>query len=101
MATISSHILARYAADAALEIDGVERLAGSAFPLHRPVRISEEGGATHVELHLVVAWGASIPDVGRGVQRRVAAYLEQMAKVQPGRIDVVVDEIAPAEVSPS
>jgi uncharacterized alkaline shock family protein YloU len=47
-----------------------------------------------VELHISVDWGASIPDVGREVQRRVAAYLERMAGVRPEAVDVVVDEIA-------
>ena len=38
---------------------------------------------------------ASIPDVGRGVQERVAAYLDQMANVDPEAVDVIVDQIGP------
>jgi uncharacterized alkaline shock family protein YloU len=48
-----------------------------------------------VELHLAVEWGVSIPEVGREVQQRVAAYLERMAKVDPEAVDVIVDEIGP------
>jgi uncharacterized alkaline shock family protein YloU len=48
-----------------------------------------------VELHLAVEWGASIPEVGREVQRRVGAYLQQMANVEPDEVDVIVDEIGP------
>jgi uncharacterized alkaline shock family protein YloU len=93
--TISSDILASYAADAAQEVDGVRGLVESAIPRHKGVRISEEEGRVRVELHLAVEWGSSVLDVGRGVQQRVAAYLDRMAKVNPEAVDVIVDEIGP------
>jgi uncharacterized alkaline shock family protein YloU len=96
MATISSDILASYAADAAREVNGVRGLVESALHRHKGVRIIDDEGRLRVELHLAVEWGASIPDVGREVQQRVAAYLERMAKVDPEAIDVIVDEIGPA-----
>ena len=95
MATISSDILASYAADAAREVEGVRGLVESALHRHRGVRISDDEGRVRVELHLAVDWGASIPEVGREVQQRVAAYLERMAKVDPEAVDVIVDEIGP------
>ncbi len=95
MATISSDILASYAADAAREVDGVRGLVESALHRHKGVRIADDEGRVRVELHLAVEWGASIPEVGRDVQQRVAAYLERMAKVDPEAIDVIVDEIGP------
>jgi len=101
MAKISSHILARYAADAALEIDGVAQLAGTPLHLHKPVRVSEEEGVTRIELRLVMDWGASIPDVAVAVQQRVGEYLEQMARVRPGWVDVVVEAIATHEPGPN
>jgi uncharacterized alkaline shock family protein YloU len=94
-ATISSDILASYAADAAREVDGVRGLVESALHRHKGVRIVDDGGGVRVELHLAVEWGASIPTVGREVQRRVAAYLARMAKVDPEAVDVIVDEIGP------
>ena len=94
-ATISSDILASYAADAAREVDGVRGLVESAIPRHKGVRISEEDGRVRLELHLAVQWGSSVPAVGREVQQRVAAYLARMAKVEPESIDVIVDEIGP------
>jgi uncharacterized alkaline shock family protein YloU len=93
MATISSDILASYAADAAREVEGVRGLVESTLYRHKGVRIVEEDGHVRVELHLAIDWGASIPDVGREVQRRVAAYLTRMASVAPESVDVVVDEI--------
>jgi uncharacterized alkaline shock family protein YloU len=95
MATISSDILASYAADAAREVDGVRGLVESALHRHKGVRISDDDGRVRVELHLAVEWGTSIPEVGREVQQRVKAYLERMAKVEPEAVDVIVDEIGP------
>jgi uncharacterized alkaline shock family protein YloU len=93
--TISSDILASYAADAAREVDGVKGLVESALHRHKGVRIVDDDGRVRVELHLAVEWGASLPEVGRNVQRHVAAYLERMAKVDTDAVDVIVDEIGP------
>jgi len=87
-ASISTEILARYAADAASEIEGVRSLAG-----RRGVKVGEEEGVVSVELHLVVEWGASIPTIGRSVQARVREYLGRMADVEPHVVDVTVDEV--------
>lgn len=94
-ATISTDVLARYAADAAREVSGVRRLSGSAVPLRRGVKIVSDEHGLRVELHLAVDWGASIPELGANVQRRVREYLTRMAHVEPQRVDVVVDEIGP------
>jgi uncharacterized alkaline shock family protein YloU len=96
MPTISSDVLATYAADAAREVEGVRGLVESALHRHKGVRIAQDDGRVRVELHLAVEWGASIPEVGSEVQRRVAAYLGRMAKVEPDAVDVIVDEVGPA-----
>ena len=89
-ASISADILARYAGDAALEVEGVLELAG-----RRGAKVTGENGAVQVELHLVVEWGASIPAVGRLVQERVREYLWNMADVEPAVVEVVVDAVGP------
>jgi uncharacterized alkaline shock family protein YloU len=96
-ASISTEILARYAADAAREVDGVRGLAESPLPRRHAVRVSEVDGAVRVELHVVLEWGASIPAVGRLVQARVREYLRHMADVEPAAVDVVVDAVGPDE----
>ena len=96
-AQISTDILARYAADAASEVAGVRSLVDRALPRHRGVRIGRDDRAVTAEVHVEVEWGASIPDVGRAVQRRVADYLETMADARPARVDVVVDDIGPRD----
>ena len=94
-ASISTEILARYAADAAKEVDGVRGLAESPLPRKNAVRVSGENGAVRIELHLVTEWGASIPTVGRAVQEHVREYLRNMADIEPAAVEVVVDAIGP------
>jgi uncharacterized alkaline shock family protein YloU len=94
-ASITSEILASYAADAAREVAGVRGFVESTLHRHRGVRVLEADGSVRVELHVAIEWGASIPEVGREVQRQVAAYLERMAKVEPEAVNVIVDEIGP------
>lgn len=92
-ARISPDVLARYAADAAREVPGVSGLVEGHLPRQRGVQVDDEGERLSVELHIAVVWGASLPEVGREVQRRVAEYLVRMADAPPAAIDVVVDEI--------
>jgi uncharacterized alkaline shock family protein YloU len=89
MASISADVLARYAGDAAREVEGVRGLAR-----RRATKITEQDGRVTVELHLGVEWGASIPAVGRAVQERVRGYLARMADLDSVTVDVVVDEVA-------
>jgi len=92
-ASISTEILARYAADAAREVEGVRGLADRPLPRRQAVRVTGANGAVRVELHLVLEWGASIPQVGRLVQERVREYLRSMADVEPEAVHVVVDAV--------
>jgi uncharacterized alkaline shock family protein YloU len=92
-ATISTDVLARYAGDAAREVAGVRGLVEKPIPRHRGVRVTSGDDGVEIEIHVSVAWGASIPRVGRDVQARVAEYLASMADVHPAAVDVIVDEI--------
>jgi uncharacterized alkaline shock family protein YloU len=90
---ISSDVLATYAVDATREVEGVTGIVESPLHRHRGVRVAEDDGAVRIELHVAVAWGASVPEVGTAVQRRVTEYLGRMADVVPAAVDVVVDEV--------
>jgi uncharacterized alkaline shock family protein YloU len=92
-ASISTDILARYAGDAAMEVEGVRSLVSSQLPRHKGVRIEEPDGRLRIELHVAVEWGVSIPEVGRRLQERVREYIAGMADVDVGEVAVVVDEI--------
>jgi uncharacterized alkaline shock family protein YloU len=92
-ASVATDVLASYAADAALEVEGVARLVEGRLPRQNGVRVSGDDGM-ELELHLALDWGAPAERVGAEVQRRVADYLERMVGARPRSVDVVVDEIA-------
>jgi uncharacterized alkaline shock family protein YloU len=80
---ISSDVLARYAADAAAEVPGV----------HTKQRRGARVNGLEVEVHVVIDYGADIPEVASEVQKRVIEYLGQMADVKPASVDVIVDDV--------
>ena len=84
---ISNDVLARYAGDAALEVDGVSGLARDA------AEISGADGAVDIDVHVDLAWGAGAESVARQVQARVTEYIERMANVHVGSVDVVVERV--------
>ena len=85
-AVVSPDVVARYAADAAREVDGV---AGIVEGVRKGIRV-EDG---EIELHLALRWGVSIPEIGSAVQERVADYLERMVDSRPAAVNVVVEEV--------
>jgi uncharacterized alkaline shock family protein YloU len=85
-AVVSPEVVARYAADAAREVEGV---AGVVEGVRKGIRVEGE----EIELHLSVRFGASIPEVGAAVQRQVADYLEQMTDTRPAAVNVVVEAV--------
>ena len=85
---ISPDVLARYAADAAREVEGVRGLVGR----NDGVKVAREEGRVGVELHLELEWGANAGTVGAAVQAHVADCLARMADVRPDTVDVIVDE---------
>ena len=84
---ILNDVLARYAGDAALEAGGVSGLTRDA------AEVTGSDGAFDVDLHVELAWGAGAEEVSKDVQRRVAEYLERMANVRVGSVDVVVERV--------
>jgi uncharacterized alkaline shock family protein YloU len=94
-ARISPDVLASYAADAAAEVAGVRSLAESPLPGRKGVRVTTQGDSVEIELQLAVEWGASLPELGRGVQTGVREYLARMVDVEPAAVDVVVARNAP------
>ena len=92
---ISSEVLARYAADAAREVSGVAGLAESSVHRDRPVEISGSSDSTEITVRVQLEWGSSAADVAREVQRRVAEYLERMAKLTIASVDVVIAGVGP------
>jgi len=80
---ISPDVLARYAADAAADVPGV----------HTKQRRGARVTGSEVEVHVVIDYGANIPDVAAEIQQRVSDYLAQMADMRPSSVNVVVDDV--------
>ena len=92
-AVISHDVLASYAADAARDVEGVHELVDGPRR-HKGVRVTEEGGATTVELYVAVDWGVLAPEVATAIQSRVAEDLVRTARIPPVAVDVVVVGVA-------
>ena len=103
-AHISHAVIATYVAAAALEVEGVAGLSAGGFRVFdrrqdperasRGVRVRSDGDRVALELHLVTAWGASIPQVAEEVERQVRAYLRSMVDLEVSELAVLVDDVA-------
>jgi uncharacterized alkaline shock family protein YloU len=96
-ALISPEVLARYAADAAREVEGVRRVVIGHVRRQPAVKVELREGSVWVQVPVVVDYGIPIAPVAREVQRRVRRYLKVMADVYPAAVEVVVAGIEPGE----
>jgi uncharacterized alkaline shock family protein YloU len=105
-AHISQAVIATYAADAAREVDGVYALLGGHFGsldrrtdperAAKAVRVSSRGEGVALDVHVLVAWGASIPDVTAQVDSAVRGNLASMVDLDDVDVTVHIDGLAPA-----
>ena len=106
---ISTEVLGKIARCAALEVDGVAEVScGSQNKkvkdlleranVQLPVVVEMKDGTAEITLHLVVAFGARIPDVAEKVQENVKSAVQSMANITVSRVDLVIAGLAvPAE----
>ena len=92
---ISEEVLASIAAAAALEVEGVagmaahlaERLGKS---LTRGVHVKIEETYVTVDVSILMAYGATIPEVAKAVQENVKTAVESMTALQVAAVNVNV-----------
>ena len=87
--TLTAAALTRLVAQAVAEVDGAR--------LRRPKRgleVRHGDGRAAVELELSGRFGASLPDLARAVQERVADALAQTTGLEVERVDVEIAEVA-------
>jgi uncharacterized alkaline shock family protein YloU len=96
-ALISPEVLARYAADAAREVEGVHRVITGHLRRQPGVRVRVGEDGVHVQIPVVLEYGMPIAPVAREVQRRVRRYLKVMADVDLSAVDVVVAQVEPGK----
>ena len=100
---ISEEVLAGIAAAAALEVDGVSGLAANLGgdiaelmgkkSLSKGVRIQMEDEKVTAELSILMAYGHTIPEVGRAVQEGVKNAVESMTGLEIAAVNVNVGGI--------
>lgn len=86
--SVAARVLAELVTRAAGDVDGVVTVRSG-----RALHVHVEDGAPAVELAVVAAMGAPLPDVGRRLQERVAAALETALGTAPRRVDVTIESI--------
>ena len=97
---ISEEVLAAIAAAAALEVEGIGGLAanlGSDIAellgkknLAKGVRVKMEEEKVEVELSVLVAYGYTIPEIGKAIQDNVKQAVESMAGFEVASVNVNV-----------
>jgi uncharacterized alkaline shock family protein YloU len=86
--TVSPGALTELVAQAAETVDGASVRRG-----RRRLELELEDGRARVKLELTVRYGASLPEVARAVQERVADALTTMCRVEVDAVDVSVEEV--------
>jgi uncharacterized alkaline shock family protein YloU len=104
---ISDDIVAKVAAAAAREVDGVEALRGGGIRrgwvraserLQGGARVKVDDGRATIGLRLVVRYGVAIPAVVEEVRARVVERVEFATGLTVARVDIgVVDVVGPQE----
>lgn len=92
-ALISPEVLARYAADAAREVEGVRRVVTGHLRRQPGVRVEMNDAGVLVRVPVAMQYGIPIAPVAREVQQRVRRYLKVMADVDPAAVEVVVVQV--------
>lgn len=100
---ISEEVLAAISAAAALEVEGVSSLAanlGSDIAellgkknLAKGVRVKMEDDKVEVDLSVLIAYGHTIPDMGKAVQEGVKGAIESMTGLEVASVNVNVGGI--------
>ncbi|MBR8742230.1 Asp23/Gls24 family envelope stress response protein [Nocardiopsis sp. MG754419] len=107
---IADHVVAKIAGMAAREVGGVHRMGGGAGRAFDAVReripgstststaargVAVEVGQTQtaVDIHLIVDYGISIPDLAAVVRRNVTAAVERMTGLEVTEVNITIDDI--------
>jgi uncharacterized alkaline shock family protein YloU len=93
---ISADVVARYAADAAREVDGVSAVGARGRQRGKDVLVEGDDRARAVMVRIALEWGSSAARVGAAVQEGVADYLQRMTGARPASVDVVVSGVGPS-----
>lgn len=99
--TFTPDVLVTIARMAALEVEGVRRMAsipGGVNKIFRRgdnegVRISEQDGVVNVDLYVILEHGPNIRDVSRSIQQQVARAIQEMVGMEVGHVNIHIEDI--------
>jgi uncharacterized alkaline shock family protein YloU len=107
---VADEVIATYVADAARNVSGIVELHGNPWQeLSEKVRSEHpaKGVLVHwsdpatvtVDVHVKVAWGATIPHLAQRVQESVTRKVESLLDIAVERVTLYVDEIETPETA--
>ena len=91
--TVSHNVLLDVARLTALQVDGVHSMG------HGPAKAADgilkniEGELVHPDIYLILNGEVNLRQVARGVQSHLSRAISEMIGLQPGHIDVHVEDI--------
>lgn len=105
--SVADGVVAKVAGMAAREMSGVHAMGGGGARAVGALRsrvgggpsvtqgVSVEVGETQaaIDLDLVVEYGVSVADLGRGIQRNVKSAVERMTGLQVTEVNVSIDDV--------
>jgi uncharacterized alkaline shock family protein YloU len=100
--TIAPDVLLNIAALTTRGVRGVSRMSpipgGVNRILHRDrddegVKIEVEDGQVHVDIHVILEAEVNIREVSRNIQKEVARAITEMVGMEPGRINIHIEDI--------
>lgn len=100
--TISPDVLLNIAALTALEVEGVSRMSTTPGVVNRilqrgsdneGVKIEIEDNTVHADIHVILKAEVNIREVSRNIQKEVARAISEMVGMEPGQINVHIEDI--------
>jgi uncharacterized alkaline shock family protein YloU len=98
--TLTPDVLLTIARMAALEVEGVSRMAPVKGGVKGLLKRSSEGVQLEIEenivladLYLVLEDGVNMREISRMVQQRVARSISEMTGMEVGRVDIHIEDI--------
>ena len=99
--TIAPEVLLTIIRLTTLDVDGVDRFAPvpgkvDAFlkrGIEEGIHINVENGIVYADLHIIIKEGFHVREVSREVQSHVARAILEMVGMEPGKINIHVEDI--------
>lgn len=100
----ADEVIATISAGAVMRVPGVNRIHGAIInDLIRIVRktpptsgirvIRRDGGLVNIDIHLIVEYLSSIPEIGKRVKDEVKSFVEKLTSVKVKNVKVYIDDV--------